>query len=282
MNNYILKIISTPIGNLEDISKRAISALQDANYIVCESQKKAKILTQKFDLRAKLMVYNDHSTEKQREHITNLIKNGNKVVLISDAGTPLISDPGYKLIQYLKQENISITHISGASAVISGLLLSFMPTDRFIFLGFFPQKQQKLQEIIINLQNFPVTAIFFESSNRILKTIEKLQTLLPQNTKISVVKEISKIHEETIHGTMAEVIAYLQKYKEKNKGEMVLVIEPLAQKELDLEQIKIEIKAMLVKKQKVKDILQTILNTHNNINKKSLYTMILEIKNERH
>ncbi len=281
MNNYILKIISTPIGNLGDLSQRAISALQEADYIVCESQKKAKILTQKFALTAKLINYNDHSTEKQRKHIASLITNGNKLALISDAGTPLISDPGYKLIQHLKQEKIAITHIAGASAVISGLLLSFMPTDKFIFLGFFPQKQQKLQEIITSLQNFPVTAIFFESSSRILKTIAKLQEILPQNTKISVVKEISKIHEETIHGTMIEVATYLQQNKEKNKGEMVLVIEPLTPQPTNNQAIKAEIQNMLEKNLPTKEIVEKILHNHKNINKKLLYRTILEIKNER-
>ncbi len=281
MNNYILKIISTPIGNLEDISQRAINALQGANFIICESMQKAKILTKTFDLSAKLIVYNDHSTEKQRKQIANLITGGNSVALISDAGTPLISDPGYKLIRYLKEENIAITHISGASAVISALLLSFMPTDRFIFLGFFPQKRQKLQEIITNLQNFPVTAIFFESSGRMLKTIEKIKAMLPKETKISVVKEISKIHEQTIHGTMQEVETYLKENKEKNKGEMVLVLEPLTPKPINTEQIKLEIKAMLAKEQKVKEILQKLQSKHKNINKKFLYNTILEIKNEQ-
>ena len=157
-----LYIVSTPIGNFEDITLRAISILKNSDIILCEDTRISQKLLAKHDIHTKLQIYNDHSDEKHRENIISLIKSGNIISLISDAGTPLISDPGYKLVRDIRNLNCHIDVVPGVSAPVTALTLSALPTDRFLFHGFLPKTIESKKKIFSELVNLKATLIFLK------------------------------------------------------------------------------------------------------------------------
>ncbi|HJD55260.1 MAG TPA: 16S rRNA (cytidine(1402)-2'-O)-methyltransferase [Rickettsia endosymbiont of Pyrocoelia pectoralis] len=229
-----LYIVSTPIGNFEDITLRAISTLKSSDIILCEDTRISQKLLAKHDLRTKLQVYNDHSDEKDRENIINLIKAGKIVSLISDAGTPLISDPGYKLIRELRTLNYYIDAVPGVSSPITALTLSALPTDRFLFCGFLPKTTESKKKIFAEFENIRATLIFFETASRLIKTLLAAKEILG-NREICVARELTKLYQETTTANIDEVIEFYQ--NNTLKGEIVLLISGNSEKnEDDLEQ----------------------------------------------
>ncbi len=212
----MLYIVGTPIGNMGDISRRAIDVLSSVQYILCEDTRVSNKLLSNLGIHAKLLVYNDYSAKKMISKIGEDLRTMD-YALISDAGMPCISDPGYKLVQYCIENNIKYTVIPGASAVIAALVLSGMPSDRFTFVGFADEK--KFQEIA----SINSTIIMFEAPTRICQTLSSISQYF-QHRKIAIVREITKIFEESIRGTADELIN-ICKIK-KMQGEIVIVIEP--------------------------------------------------------
>lgn len=219
-----LYVVPTPIGNLKDITLRALEILQSVKYIYCENTRHSKKLLSHYNIETPLRTYNDHSNAKDRMHIVETART-HSIALITDAGMPLISDPGYKLIQEVYNHTIFTTVLPGPSALVTALALSSMPSDRFLFLGFFDPS--KAQEFI----TAHTTLIFYESPKRLLKTLHWFEAHM-ENRTISVCRELSKIHEENIVGTYAQVI---QKFNHKPniKGEFVLVLSPPKEIELN-------------------------------------------------
>ena len=217
-----LYIVATPIGNLGDITLRAIQTLQNSNYILCEDTRVAKKLLQKYAISAKLMIYNDHSDDSMRQKILALIGGGNVISLISDAGTPLIADPGYKLVEYLRKYQSHIDTTPGPCSVIAALSLAGMPTDRFIFLGFVPKTINQKIAIFQEFVATKATLVFFETAPRI---VESLQVALQElgNRDCSIVREITKIHQEVISGKIQDLLDAMQQ-RPQLKGEIVLLI----------------------------------------------------------
>ncbi|MCZ6914011.1 MAG: 16S rRNA (cytidine(1402)-2'-O)-methyltransferase, partial [Rickettsia endosymbiont of Ixodes persulcatus] len=190
-----LYIVSTPIGNFEDITLRAISTLKNSDIILCEDTRISQKLLAKHDMHTKLQIYNDHSDKKDREHIISLIKAGNIVSLISNAGTPLISDPGYKLSRDLRMLNCHIDVIPGVSAPITALTLSALPTDRFLFHGFLPKTTESKKKVFSELVNLKATLIFFETAPRLINTLSVAKEILG-NQEICVARELTKLYQE--------------------------------------------------------------------------------------
>lgn len=216
-----LYIVSTPIGNLDDITIRALETLKNSTIILCEDTRISSKLLAKHNIRVKLQVYNDHSSPKEREKIKSYISNGEVVSLISDAGTPLISDPGYKLIRYLQESNYHIDVIPGVSSVITALTISGLPTDRFLFAGFLPRTIEGKKKIFSELSAVNSTLIFFETAARLLQTLEVAFDVLG-NREICVARELTKMHQEIKSGMIENVINFYQ--NKVIKGEMVLLI----------------------------------------------------------
>lgn len=213
----LVYIVSTPIGNLNDISNRAIETLQFVDYTLCEDTRVSIKLFQSLGIKSNLMVYNDHNALTIIPKVIDLAKSGKTFALISDAGTPLVSDPGFKLINACIENNIPYTVIPGASAVISALVLSGLPSDRFMFVGFAdPAKFQEVSKI-------NSTLIFFESPNRIVKTLHIMKDSF-KNRTVAVVREITKIHEETIRGNFDFVIRHFE--TNEPRGEFVILLSP--------------------------------------------------------
>ena len=268
---FFFFFVSTPIGNLQDISIRAIEILKNVDIVLCEDTRISTRLFQKFDIKTPLMVYNDHNAVQTISKVIDLMLHQNKVfALISDAGTPLISDPGYKLVNACIKNNLSYTVIPGASAAISALILSGLPSNKFLFAGFVDITK------FSDLAKVNATLIFYEAPNRILNTLCQMREIF-KNRTIAVVKEITKIHETTIRGQFSDVIAYFT--TNPAKGEFVILLSPPSISEIDKLNELNPLIAMLINKISKKD-LSNILAKYSGISKNMLYNYLMENYND--
>jgi len=222
MNFYI---IPSPIGNLDDITIRSIGVLRELDLLVVENKEKAKIILKKYDISPKNIIsYNDKSSDKDRKKIINLLKELSSGGIMSEAGTPLISDPGFKLINDLISLKVKIIPLPGATSVISSLVASGLPTDHFQFIGFFPKIKKDAESLSKALLKFHGTTIFFESPKRVIDTLNFLDHKFSNLAEVCVAKEITKIHENFFRGTPKEIKQFLLKNKDLIKGEFVILI----------------------------------------------------------
>tara|TARA_Y100001936_G_scaffold86354_1_gene84681 strand:+ start:483 stop:1313 length:831 start_codon:yes stop_codon:yes gene_type:complete len=222
MNFYI---IPSPIGNLDDITIRSIEVLRDLDLLIVENKEKAKIILKKYHINPKNMIsYNDKSSDKDRKKIINLLKELSSGGIMSEAGTPLISDPGFKLINDLINLKVKIIPLPGATSVISSLVASGLPTDHFQFIGFFPKIKKDAEFLSENLLKFNGTTIVFESPKRVIKTLDFLDQKFRNLAEVCVAKEITKIHENFFRGTPKEIKQFLLKNKDLIKGEFIILI----------------------------------------------------------
>lgn len=223
-----LYLVATPIGNLEDISKRALGVLSRVDKVYAEDTRHSYQLLQLFDIKAELSSYHDHNAQKRLPEVLNQLKQGQEIALISDAGTPLINDPGFKLVRGAIREGIEVVPIPGASAVITALIASGLPPYPFMFLGYLPRKKQKRREVLSGwLQHLapntqPLTFVAFESPYRVVDALRDITNIFGEDTKICVAREMTKVHEEFLRGTVGEVLDELES-REKIKGEVTLV-----------------------------------------------------------
>jgi len=217
-----LYIVATPIGNLSDFTFRAKNTLEAVNVIACEDTRHASILLNYYNVRKQLLSFHGHSGQTKTDKIIEHLLNGDNVALISDAGTPGISDPGYVLIQAALKNGIDVVPIPGPSAVITGLCASGLPTDKFLYLGFLPIKKGR-QTIFKEIAKSEYTVVFYESPHRLKKTLEQLKSYLKPTAKVAVAKELTKIYETFYRGTISEVIKLIP---ENVKGEYVVMVLP--------------------------------------------------------
>ena len=216
-----LYIVSTPIGNLGDISERAKQVISEVDLLVVEDTRVSKKILTKFNIDNKMMVYNNFNESKQVNKIVDLLKEGNDLALLSDAGTPCISDPGYLLVNACRKNEIKVSSVPGPSSLISALSTSGLPSDSFYFEGFLPKKKGRKTKFEF-LNTLPCTVILFESPKRVLKTLINIKEYMGAERVVSIHREMTKIYEEVIFGTVEESIVF---FKDKNpKGEFVLVI----------------------------------------------------------
>ena len=215
-----LYIVATPIGNLQDITYRAVDILKNASFIAAEDTRKSKILLSHFNIKNSLISYFEHNELKRIPQILQKINAGKDCALITDAGTPGISDPAYKLIRCAIDENIVIESIPGPSAVLTSLTASGLPTDRFIFEGFLPPRKNRKSRLE-RLKNEVATLIFFENPNRLQRTLNDIHICLGDRPAV-IAREMTKIHEEYVRGTVSQLISYTE--KNKLKGECVILI----------------------------------------------------------
>ena len=221
-----LSIMATPIGNLEDISLRAIRILKECDYIAAEDTRHTRKLLSRIDVFDKKMIsFHDYSNNKSVEKIMLLLLEGNHVVLVSDAGTPLISDPGYPLVIAAHEKEIKVQPIPGPCALIAALCVSGLPSDKFIFTGFLPSKSTLRKKEIKNIQESSLTWIFYETPHRIKFTIEECAEILQNDRKIVIAKEITKKFETFVTGTAKQLVEKLNQNSDLLKGEFVVIIE---------------------------------------------------------
>lgn len=215
-------IVPTPIGNLDDITLRAINVLKDVDLILCEDTRRSKKLLVHYEIETPLRSHHKFNEHQEVDIIIEKIKCGTKVALISDAGTPGISDPGYLIVRTCIQNNIEIDCLPGPTAFVPALINSGIPSDKFIFEGFLPVKKgRKTRLEILSMEER--TMVFYESPHKILKTLNDFLIHFGSNRKVSISRELTKIYEETIRGTIHSVLEYLT--EKSIKGEIVVIVE---------------------------------------------------------
>ena len=229
-----LYLVSTPIGNKLDISLRAQNVLSSADVILCEDTKKSGIFLKDLGIKNKLLSYHDHSNDSKINYFLKLLKEGASLAIISDAGTPLISDPGYELVAKAIDEKIKVTSIPGPSAIISALISSGLSTSSFVFEGYAPKKKGQLETFLKNLQYEMKTIILFESPKRIERLVQMIVKILGPKRKVSLAKELTKKFERVITDEAKEIHELIIKDETLKKGEMVIVIEGSKEKQLIL------------------------------------------------
>lgn len=222
-----LYIVATPIGNLEDITFRAVRILKEVDCILCEDTRTTRVLLDKYDIHTKTMSYHAHSTESKESTIIKMLQDGKNLALVSDAGTPCISDPGVMLVANIYKElgnDASVVPIPGPSALIAGLSASGLSSASFTFLGFLPHKKGRAT-IFKEIAQTEVMVAFYESTHRIVKTLISLDEVLGERT-IVIARELTKKFEEFTRGTPKEVLEYFTRNKDKQRGEFVVIVAP--------------------------------------------------------
>ena len=220
-----LYLVPTPIGNLEDITLRAIRILKEVDIILAEDTRKTGILLKHYDIGKPVMAHHKFNEHKTVPVIVDRIKSGETIALVSDAGTPGISDPGFLIARACIEEGLDVECLPGATAIIPALVNSGLPNDRFSFEGFLPQKKGR-QKRLNELAEEQKTMVFYESPYRLLKTLSQFAEVFGKDRKASVSRELTKIYEENIRGTLKELIDYYS--KSTLKGEIVIIVEGLS------------------------------------------------------
>ena len=219
-----LYVVATPIGNLEDLTFRALRILQEVDLVAAEDTRHSRKLFNHYGIKTPLTSYFEHNEAAKGEQLVKVLSSGKNVALITDAGTPAISDPGFLLVQLCRSGNIPVASVPGPSAVTTALSIAGMPTDRFVFEGFLPTRKKACSDRINTFLDEQRTVVCYESPRRLLKTLDLLLELLGDKRQIAVVRELTKLHEEVYSGCLPEVIEYF--VATGVRGEVVLLIAP--------------------------------------------------------
>ena len=269
-DNGKLYLVPTPIGNLEDITLRAKRILQEADYIAAEDTRTSGILLEKIGVHNHMLSFHKYNSKERAPELIKLMKDGAVIAEISDAGMPVISDPGYILVQECIKNNIPVVPLPGASAFTTALIASGFDAQPFTYYGFLPRKKSEQQPFFEQMKEARATSIFYEAPHRLIKTLNNMSAILDSERKIVVARELTKIHEEFIRGTISEVTDYFE--QNAPRGEFVVLISPNAAQETQLSWAEL-IKAVnrLVdtgesKKSAIKTVAQ-----ENNVSKNELY-----------
>ena len=222
-----LTVGPTPVGNLEDMTFRAIRVLKEADLILAEDTRTTGILLKHFEITNKMQSHHKFNEHKTVEQIAARIRGGENIALVSDAGTPAISDPGFLLVRECVRQGVEVECLPGATAFVPALVASGLPNEKFCFEGFLPQKKGR-QTRLMELANESRTMVFYESPFRLVKTLQQFAEVFGAEREVSVSREISKVHEETVRGTLAEVAAHFTEHEPK--GEIVIVLAGLKDK----------------------------------------------------
>ena len=277
-----LYIIATPIGNYDDISLRAIKLLKTVEILLCEDTRKTKRLLSYLNIKRKnLISYNDNNASDKRSDIINKLLSKKNIGLVSDAGTPLISDPGYKLVKECYMNNIRVTHAPGPSSVINGLILSGLPTNQFYFGGFVSSKKTLKRKNFIATEKYDMTGIWFDTCLRIRNTLEVMQEVFG-NRKISIARELTKTYEEVITGDLNDVIKIINKRMENNnplKGEVILIVNGYTEKKFEFNNLSVIIKNKL-EQLSLRDAVDEII-TETKLPRRIVYNEAIKIRNGR-
>lgn len=271
-----LYLVATPIGNLRDITLRALDVLAMADVIACEDTRISGKLLQAYGLKKKLIIYNDHSPESVRDQLLDRIENGESVALISDAGMPLISDPGYKIVKAAHDRDVPVTAIPGATATLTAVQLSGLPSDSFSFIGFLPSKEKARQDMLQKWQSCDATLIAYETAPRLQKALADIAAIMPTRT-VAVTRELTKLYEEVKKGSPQELVKH---YAENGapKGEIVLVLSPPAPAQYDEAAI-IDLLRPLLADHPVKKAAAQLAD-QTGWSKKDIYNLALKVKDE--
>ena len=265
-----LYLVPTPIGNLEDITLRAKRILQEADYIAAEDTRTSGILLEKIGVHNHMLSFHKYNSKERAPELIKLMKDGAVIAEISDAGMPVISDPGYILVQECIKNNIPVVPLPGASAFATALIASGFDAQPFTYYGFLPRKKSEQQPFFEQMKEARATSIFYEAPHRLIKTLNNMSEILDSERKIVVARELTKIHEEFIRGTISEVTDYFE--QNAPRGEFVVLISPNAAQETQLswdELIK-AVNRLVDTGESKKSAIKTVAQ-ENNVSKNELY-----------
>ena len=239
--NGTLYIVATPIGNLGDMSPRAVEILKSVAIIAAEDTRHSKPLLQHFGIKTDTCAYHEHNEDKQTGALIETLKNNESVALISDAGTPLINDPGFRLVASALENGITVTPVPGPSAVITALSVAGLPTDRFVYEGYLPAKTSARKTKLEQLKHEPRTIIFYETPHRITEAMNDIVTVFGETRRMTLARELTKKFEQIVHGESKSIQQQLLDDRIKQKGEFVIVINGMEETALaDVEVLRIQ------------------------------------------
>lgn len=220
----VLYLVSTPIGNLGDVTQRALEVLADVELVAAEDTRRSRTLLDRYNISARLVSLHEHNEGEQAPVLVERLRQGTTIALISDAGTPLVSDPGYRLVRLAIEAGIVVSPIPGASAVTAALSVSGLPPDRFSFEGFLPAKASARRAVLQSLASEPRTQVFFESSHRIVASLGDLAELYGDDRQAAVCRELTKQFETVLRGSLGEIVERVASEANQQKGEFVVVV----------------------------------------------------------
>jgi len=274
-----LYVVATPSGNLNDITFRAIEIFEKVDLIAAEDTRHTKKLLAHFNLKSRLLAYHEHNEEQSTKGILEKLKSGSSVALVSNAGTPTVSDPGYRLINAAIKENITVVPIPGVSAAVTALSASGLPSDRFCFIGFLPAKSKKRLEALEKLADLELTLIFYESPRRIVAVLEEMMKIFGNRYAV-VSREMTKAYEEFLRGNFSNLLDEL-KNRQAIKGEITLLVSGnQVEKPFCFEDIRHQVEAELRKEKSGVLQLAKKFSRTAGVSKNMLYDKILELKSE--
>ena len=277
VNSGTLYIVATPIGNLGDITQRAIDVLTQVDVIACEDTRHTQRLLNAFSIKNKTLSLHDHNERQRQDQIATMLSEGKSIALVSDAGTPLISDPGFHLVRHCRQLNLPVTPIPGACAAITALSCAGLPTDRFTFEGFLPSKSGARQGKLTELADEARTMVFYDAPRRAIDTISDIVTTLGGDRYVVIARELTKTF-ETIHSDSAEnLVNWLQQDSNQLKGEMVLMIEGKQRDANDISSKVIDTLKLLLVEMAPKKACAITAQIHG-VKKNALYDIALTLK----
>ena len=265
-----LYLVPTPIGNLEDITLRAKRILQEADYIAAEDTRTSGILLEKIGVHNHMLSFHKYNSKERAPELIKLMKDGAVIAEISDAGMPVISDPGYILVQECIKNNIPVVPLPGASAFTTALIASGFDAQPFTYYGFLPRKKSEQQPFFEQMKEARATSIFYEAPHRLIKTLNNMSEILDSERKIVVARELTKIHEEFIRGTISEVTDYFE--QNAPRGEFVVLVSPntIEEKQLSWSELIKSVNRLVDKGESKKSAIKTVAQ-ENNVSKNELY-----------
>ena len=265
-----LYLVPTPIGNLEDITLRAKRILQEADYIAAEDTRTSGILLEKIGVHNHMLSFHKYNSKERAPELIKLMKDGAVIAEISDAGMPVISDPGYILVQECIKNNIPVVPLPGASAFTTALIASGFDAQPFTYYGFLPRKKSEQQLFFVQMKKARATSIFYEAPHRLIKTLNNMSEVLDSERKIVVARELTKIHEEFIRGTISEVTDYFE--QNAPRGEFVVLVSPntIEEKQLSWSELIKSVNRLVDKGESKKSAIKTVAQ-ENNVSKNELY-----------
>ncbi|WP_441004198.1 16S rRNA (cytidine(1402)-2'-O)-methyltransferase [Pseudocolwellia agarivorans] len=272
-----LYIVATPIGNLGDISQRALDVLTQVDLIACEDTRHTQKLLSAYSIKNKTMSMHDHNERQRQEHIAKLLTEGQSIALVSDAGTPLISDPGFHLVRHCRQQGLKVSPIPGACAAIAALSAAGLPTDRFSFEGFLPSKSGARQAALLNLANEERTMVFYDAPRRAIDTVADIVTVLGGDRYVVIARELTKTFETIYSDTAENLLTWLNEDPNQLKGEMVLIIEGFKVDPNAISPKIIDTLKLLLKEMKPKTACAITAEIYG-VKKNALYDIALELK----
>ena len=275
-----LYIVATPIGNLKDITYRAVETLEKVDWIAAEDTRHTAKLLQALAMHRPLISLHDHNEQARMVQLLEKLKRGENGALVSDAGTPLINDPGFHLVKLLRKEGVNVVPIPGPSAVITALCAAGLPTNRFSYEGFLPAKSQKRINVLTDLKDDTRTLVFYESPHRLMDTLPALAEAFGEERQMAVGRELTKTYEQFVSGSVRDVLDYFTENSDKVRGEFVLmVMGAIVEEDTDVTDHDPLILSMLKQGLPVKQISEIIAD-YSGEKKKLIYTRVLQLKDQ--